>query len=123
MREGWWKDNYLVLFEESEIPVVTARYALSRFLPRYEIVGLCGWDDFLVRDSAGRVCSVPTVPANARHLEPFTLPTQDEKLETDVRFTGKIKWYIKPIVFGGDPAAEENMKWVDHGDHAQLVTF
>ena len=36
----------------------------------------------------------------------------------DECFVGKIKWYINPIVFGGDPKAEDNITWVSHEQHA-----
>ena len=62
MREGWLGDNYRILFDESEIPLVSERYAISNSLPGYQILGLLGWDDFIVRSSAGQAYSVPTVP-------------------------------------------------------------
>jgi hypothetical protein len=46
-----------------------------------------------------------------------------EVLLPDVRFTGRIKWYTKPIVFGGDPGPGENLSWVDHELHARLVQY
>jgi hypothetical protein len=30
---------------------------------------------------------------------------------------------VKPIVFGGDAGAGENLVWVSHEEHAQLVKF
>jgi len=44
-------------------------------------------------------------------------------LNPDARFSGKIKWYVKPIVFGGDAGVGENLVWVSHEEHAQLVKF
>jgi hypothetical protein len=44
-------------------------------------------------------------------------------METDSRFTGRIKWYIKPVVFGGDPNPGENVTWVTHEQHAELVAW
>jgi hypothetical protein len=44
-------------------------------------------------------------------------------LRPDERFMGKIKWYTKPIVFGGDPSSEENMIWVDIVTHQELVRW
>jgi hypothetical protein len=41
----------------------------------------------------------------------------------DFRYSGKIKWYIKPIVFDGDPNPGENLTWVNHEKHAQLVRW
>ena len=42
------------------------------------------------------------------------------KLRKDERFEGKIKWYINPIGFGGDPKAEDNITWVTL---RHIVTF
>jgi hypothetical protein len=61
MTEGWFKDDYLILFVDSEIPAASQRYAISERLPDYQVVGLCGWDDFIVRDAKGQTYSVPTV--------------------------------------------------------------
>jgi hypothetical protein len=44
-------------------------------------------------------------------------------LERDDRFAGKIKWYVTPLVFGGDPKIGDNLVWVSHEEHAQLVRW
>lgn len=92
-------------------------------LPGFDVVGLRTWDDFIVRDSAGNIFSVPTVPANPQHLSPFAIPKDAQTLRSDERFQGKIKWYVKPIVFGGDPSLGDNVVWVTHETHAQAVRW
>jgi len=76
----------------------------------------------MVTDSVGKVFTVPTVPMIERYLQPCVLPVT-LSLALDERFQGKIKWYIKPIVFGGDPNAEDNLSWINHDQHIQLVTW
>jgi len=44
-------------------------------------------------------------------------------LQPDGRFTGKIKWYVKPIALGGDAGVGENLVWVSHEEHGQLVKW
>jgi hypothetical protein len=34
-----------------------------------------------------------------------------------------VKWYVKPIMFGGDPTAKENIAWVPFEQHAELVRW
>jgi hypothetical protein len=34
-----------------------------------------------------------------------------------------MKWYIQPLFFGGDPLSEENVTWVSHTEHAELVRW
>ena len=34
-----------------------------------------------------------------------------------------IRQYVKPILFGGDPSAKENMAWVSFEQHAELVRW
>jgi len=75
MRAGWYGDDYLILFDESEI------------------------------------------------VEPFCAPTQGAALKSDPRFAGKINWCVQPVVFGGNPRLGENIIWVDHSRHSQLVLF
>jgi len=74
MKEGWLKDEYLILFDGSEADAAADRYGIASELPGFSLVGLRGWDDFLVRDENGRVFTVPTVPLDAGLLAPFQLP-------------------------------------------------
>jgi hypothetical protein len=123
MNEGWLGDDYLILFDEAEVESASDRYAISQLLPGYQVLGLRGWDDFILRDSAGQTRSVPTVPTDPKYLSPFPLPEAGLSLHPDPRFSGRIKWYVKPIVFGGDPSVGENVIWVSHEEHAQLVRW
>jgi len=121
--EGWYGSDHLILFNEAEIASASDRYAVSQFLPGYKVIGLRGWDDFLLQDSSGATYCAPTVPAVAAHVSAYALPSAGAKLSPDDRFQGKIKWYVKPIVFGGDPQSQENIIWVSHDQHAQLVKY
>jgi hypothetical protein len=123
MREGWNTDDYLILFDQDEISAASEKYSISTLLPGYEVVGLRGWDDFIVRNREGQIFTVPTIPVDAKYLASFQLPESSRELQTDERFLGKIKWYVKPPVFGGDPSQGENLIWVNHEQHAQLVRY
>ena len=122
MQEGWCGEDHLIIFADSEVDPVSERYAMPALLPGYRILGLRGWDDFVVQDAANRTYSIPTVPLDLQYLSPFNIPPNVELLK-DERFEGKIKWYINPIVFGGDPKAEDNITWVSHEEHAELVRW
>jgi hypothetical protein len=121
--EGWWKDSYFILFDENEIRDRTEGYGISLYLPGYEIVGLMGWDDFIVRDARQVLHLVPTVPLGPKYLRTLAAPIVREVLERDPRWEGRIKWWLKPIVFGGDPKDEGNVTWVTPMQHAQLVRW
>jgi hypothetical protein len=123
MREGWYGDDYLILFNESEASSAAERYEISQLLPGYKVIGLRGWDDFILEDSNGETYSVPTVPAIPTYLEAYGLPPAGSVLAPDDRFQNKIKWYVKPLVFGGDPKTGENAIWVTHDEHAQFVKW
>jgi hypothetical protein len=124
MREGWCNDDYWSLCEsQDEAEHLTSVYGLTDFLPGYTFVGLKGWDDFIVADRAGHYFLIPTVPLDRAYLAPFCFPKDSLSLEQDDRFTGKIKWYVKPIRFGGDPGAEENMTWLSQEQHAEAVKW
>lgn len=122
MEEGWNDNEYLILYALSEIAEASERYAISKLLPGYEVVGLRGWDDFILRDAGERTYSMPTVPVKMANLSTFQVPNH-QGLRPDSRFQGKIKWYIKPLVFGGEPQAKNNIAWVSHEQHAQLVLW
>jgi hypothetical protein len=49
MTEGWFGDEYLVSFNEAEIASASDRYSISRFIPGYQLIGLRGWDDLIVK--------------------------------------------------------------------------
>jgi hypothetical protein len=121
MNEGWANDEHFIVFNDEESREATLRYGLAERLPRYTIVGLRGWDDFVVRDSNGQLFSVPTVPLIPKYLEPFPgdLPSH---LTKDQR-AGTIKWYVKPIVFGGSAEIGENLTWITHAQHTELVRW
>jgi len=122
MTEGWHGDDYLILFG-GEAPKFEKAYALSDLLPGYRLLGLKGWDDFIIEDGDGARFTVPTVPVLRRHLSSFPLGSGREDLTPDSRFHGKIKWHITPVAFGGDPSQGDNLTWVTLDQHAQLVRF
>ena len=122
MNEGWFQDDYFILFTESERASQSHRYGIATALPGYTVIGLRSWDDLIVVDNTGDAYTVPAVPIDLQYLSPCTIP-ESTSLEPDGRFTGKIKWYVKPLVFGGDPNDKDNVTWVSHDQHAELVSW
>lgn len=62
MQEGWFGDDYFILFSADEALAASQRYRIEEALPGCIIIGLRGWDDFVIRDGSGSTCTVPTVP-------------------------------------------------------------
>ena len=122
MIEGWSDDRYMILFDEQESVAASGRYRIDDAIPGLTIVGLLGWDDFIVRNEGGKTFTVPTIPINKAELQPFAIP-EDPSLTSDPAVRRKIKWYITPIVFGGDPGAGDNLTWVSHEQHCELVLW
>ena len=122
MAEGWNGKDYLVLFNDEEAQSASQRYDIAALLPGYRIVGLYFWDDFIVKDEHGVTYALPAVPCDSAELARFQIPAADH-LVPDSRFTGKIRWFIKPIKFGGDPTASENTTWVSLAQHADYVRW
>jgi hypothetical protein len=124
MQEGWLNDDYLILFEDEHEAEAAARPLRPCLDPSRLPSYWAPWrDEFLVVDKNGDVFSVPTVPLDRNDLAPFQMPSDAVILERDDRFVGKIKWYVKPVVFGGDPRIGDNLVWVSHEEHAQLVRW
>jgi hypothetical protein len=113
----------LILFEEDEIVRASFEYDIASVLPGFQILGLRGWDDFIVRNESGEIATVPTVPSDPGQLAAFPVGLIDLELRTDAKLAGKIKWYLTPLIFGGDPEVGPNLIWVDHRQHAQLVRW
>lgn len=122
MIEGWHGDDYLMLFDEAEASALTTRYEFGKYLVGYVIVGLRGWDDFIVRGADGRCTTVPTVPIAAEHLAPLAFAINAARIEPDDRFRGKVRWYTQPLVFGGSPT-DNNLIWVSLDQHVDLVKW
>jgi len=122
MNEGWLNEDYFIMFSDAEIADASKRYCVSRSLPGFKVIGMRGWDEFLVCDENGKTYSVPTVPIDRQYLKEATLPENDS-LKADSRLKEKIKWYVKPIVFGGDANESANLIWVSHEQHAGLVVW
>jgi len=124
MREGWVSDSdYLVLFDETEAAQANDGYDIAQYLPGFTVIGIIGWDDFLVRNKEGHLFRVPTVPLVHKYLVKIERMPDAGTLKSDARFAGKIKWYKHPIVLGGDPKSEENLAWVSIPEHQQLVKW
>jgi hypothetical protein len=123
MKEGWFGDDYLVVFVDDEAADAAERYETSRYVNGFQIIGLIGWDDFILRDSAGGIFRGPTIPLDPKSFSPLSLPWDQLNLRSDERFTGKVKWYTKPLVFGGDARAGGNLVWVDHPTHSHLIKW
>lgn len=123
MREGWVGEDYLILFDAGELEAVAESYAFPSLLPGFKLLGLRSWDDFIVDDGAGNLFTVPTIPVQSEYLAPFQLPGVDRVWTVDERFSGRIKWYVKPLIFGGEPSLHENQTWITPEQHAQLVRY
>jgi len=124
MTEGWNKEQYFILADSlNESKKLTELYGISESIPEFIIVGLLGWDDFILCNKNDEYYRVPTVPAIKENLEPFTFPESPMKLESSPKYQKRIKWYIKPIVFGGSPEDPENMRWISIEEHSKLVKF
>ena len=122
MNEGWFGDEHFILFTPEESADVSAKYGIEKLLPGFTVAGLRGWDDFLVKNAEGHTFTVPTVPVDPKHIRPIAVPKPTAKLKPDERLAGKIKWYLKPLAFGGD-VADSNTNWVTHEQHQQLVAY
>jgi hypothetical protein len=122
MNEGWFQDDYFILFTEAERSFKSHRYGIDTALPGYTVIGLRGWDDLIVIDNRGHAYTVPAVPIDVKCLSPCKIP-ESTSLNPDARFTGRIKWYVKPLIFGGDPNVKDNVTWVSHDQHTELVVW
>jgi hypothetical protein len=62
---------------------------------------------------------------DSQYLAPWTMPDNAAPLEPDLRFTGKIKWYTKPLIFGGDASDPQHTLDLASATHAarDLVEF
>jgi hypothetical protein len=121
MVEGWNENDYFILFTDAEVADASTRYRVEESLSGFPVVGLQSWDDLIVRDDEGQTFRVPTVPLSREHLAPTSIPSG--QLQSDTRLNGRIKWYVKPVIFGGAPDDDSNIVWIPHERHGQLVCW
>lgn len=121
MVEGWFDDDYLMLFDGAEAEEATRGYGVTHVIPGARVIGLKNWDE-LILDDGGGAFSVPAVPLNPAARRGCPLPPH-ASLQPDTRFGGLILWHIKPVAFGGDAEDEGNMTWVSHTRHRELVVW
>lgn len=124
MIEGWHDDTYLIIFEEqADALAMTERYGLPEMLPGFTVAGLREWDDLIVRDAGGQFFTVPTVPITGENLQRYDFDLDLASLEADGQMRGKIKWYVTPLIFGGDPSDSENTAWITLEQHVAAVRW
>ncbi|WP_238340624.1 hypothetical protein [Pseudomonas kairouanensis] len=71
MNEGWQHDDYFIVFAEDESKAAMKAYRFDHHLPGYTLLGLKGWDDFIVINSFGVMFTIPTLPLDASYAAPF----------------------------------------------------
>jgi len=76
----------------------------------------------LVTDVEGTMYSLPSLPLDIQSIKEFSLP-ENYTLETDERYAGNVRWYLKPEIAGGNPRDGKNLVWVSLELHADLVTW
>tara|TARA_B100000941_G_scaffold76825_1_gene52385 strand:- start:162 stop:578 length:417 start_codon:yes stop_codon:yes gene_type:complete len=125
MKEGWHENTYLILFEAEEIRQRGLDYKIEQHLPGHSLLGMCSWDNFIVReDASGKLFLVPTLPIKPENLVPWLDKLPDsESLEHDDEVFKKVKWYLDPVIFGGNPEPGDNMVWITHKDHVDAVNY
>ena len=123
MKQGWSGDDYLIVFDAAESERMTEAYGIRDFLPDATIIAIHGWDDFIIRNAKGQLFQVPTLPLDTLHMTAFRRKLNIANLVADSRFTDKVKWYVNPIVFGGDPEIGDNIIWIDLETHQELVRW
>lgn len=123
MIEGWHDEDYLNLFDEAESGRMGRLYALGDSFADYQIPGLIGWDEFILCDSRGELFRVSTVLAVVGDMKPLTIEIDPLRVVPDARFTDRVKWYVRPIVFGGNPERGDNIAWITLDQHVELVRW
>jgi len=119
MNEGWQNDDHLIVLTEDESAIAMTAYNFDGSIPGYPVIGLKGWDEFIVIGPSSDAHVVPTVLLDAYQAAPYALP-QEISLQSDSRFAGKIKWHLKPLVVGGSALDETNVAWISHAQRAEV---
>lgn len=120
--EGWFDEQYFILFSPDEYEKAGSLYRLSEEIGPALVVGMRGWDDLLIRGADGESFSVPMLPMSQSLIARCSI-SGHEDLEPDPGVEGRYRWYVKPLLFGGDPACSSNITWVDQKQHRDLVLW
>jgi len=123
MQEGWIGKSYVILFDDAESERMTKGYGVSLYLPGCRVVAIVGWDDLVVENEQGERFRVPTVPMDESHMAALDEDYDPAALVPDPGAAGKIKWYLQPVILGGNPHPGDNVTWVSPEDHQKLVRW
>lgn len=77
----------------------------------------------MAESGTDKLFRVPTVPLRIEEKAEWVTSGDWISLKSDGRFQGRIKWYVQPIVFGGDPKPGKNIVWISHEDHIKAVKY
>ncbi len=121
MNEGWGGEEYFIKFSEMESEEFARGYSLDSYIEGYELLGIKGWNDFILLKD-GQLFSCPTVPIDTAYIELLNGDVLPGCLQSSSDLKGKIKWYIKPLIFGGS-VGKSNEQWVDFELHMKLVNY
>jgi|GEM_PF-819651 len=122
MTEGWLNFDYVILFSQSERMAYSRKYKIGNYLPGFTLAGIYDWNYFLVTDVEGTMYSLPSLPLDIQSIKKFSLP-ENYTLETDERYSEKVRWYLKPEIVGGNPRDGKNLVWVSLDLHADLISW
>lgn len=124
MISGWHNNEYLILFEEQiEANAMTERYGVSERIPDHTLIGIRGWNDFILMSPEGSLMVAPTVPLRKEELERWDFKIDLSKIKSETEIGDKIKWLVTPLVFGGSPTDNENISWISIDQHIELVNW
>jgi len=119
MIKAYTKENEILLFDSDKVSQISSEYCLDKVLPDHQIIGLIDWDDFLIVDKNNKTFQVPTVPIDTQYLNSFECEVvKEEEVKEEL-----IKWYVTPLIFGGDPSSSENINFIDIETHIKLVVW
>lgn len=97
MIQGWLQDIHISLFPQDSCEQIAGSYGLSEALPGYSLIGLLGWDDFLLKSDSG-LYTCPTVPIDPKYLQTIDIKIDTGDLRPDPELNDRIKWYITPLI-------------------------
>lgn len=122
MNSGWNDEIFYNLFEDNEIKMFNQKYILTNKPNEYKIIGLYFWDDFIV-SKGQELVKIPTIPFDLKYEEKIEINLENIHLDNDKKINNYIKWYNKPLIFGGSPELDDNIQWINIEHHIELVNF
>ena len=128
--EGWIDDDYVRIYAADNRQKIASLYEFNTYLPGFILYGSYGLDA-ICQGVDKKIYLIPWIPLDKEHgkerypnLESFEKDIERiHKATKDYIHFEKEIHFVHPIIFGGSPTEQANIKMIDQNAHAEICRY